>query len=172
MHTQSCIQTKPPSGQGLTLTLKGLCLATVITAPQAGYVLSIYVSAPVYVCVYACVGNTKYGVNSCRHTQHPVLMLYEFVCKVFEFFFSPLFSTFFQICVCANNWKTTTVPPTMLTEAEQLCLWRCLFVVDRQEMRSCWGLWLCAPEAYREARPGQEENTNRILASWSYGNKK
>ena len=46
---------------------------------------------------------------------------------------------------CATDWETTAVPPTMLREAEQLCLWRRLFVVvGRQEMRSCWGLWLCA----------------------------
>lgn len=44
--------------------------------------------------------------------------------------------------------------------------WRCLFVVvGRQEMRSCWGRWLCARKAYRRAGPGQEENTNHLLAS-------
>lgn len=42
--------TKPPSGQGLTLTLKGLCLAPVIATPQAGYVVRISMSMPQ--CVY------------------------------------------------------------------------------------------------------------------------
>lgn len=53
------------------------------------------------------------------------------------------------VCVCARalwfvsvwtNWVTTAAPATMLREAEQLCLWRRLFVVvvgGRQEMRSC-----------------------------------
>ena len=71
----------------------------------------------------------------------------------------------FLFFLCVNNWETTAVPPTMLREAEQLCLWRCLFVVvGRQEMRSCWGLWLCARRAYRRAGPGREENTNHLLA--------
>lgn len=42
---------------------------------------------------------------------------------------------------------------------EQLCLWRRLFVVvETQEMRSCWGLGLCAPPSLLKsrARPGGE----------------
>lgn len=40
-----------------------------------------------------------------------------------------------------------------------------VLVVGRQEMRSCWGLWLCAWKAYRRAGPGQDENTNHLLVS-------
>lgn len=92
-----------------------------------------------------------YGVNSYRHPRHTEL--HGFVCTGI-------------LVLCELLRKKTAVPPTMLTEAEQLCLWRRLFVVvGRQEMRSCWGFWLCAWKAYRRARPGQEQNTNHLLTS-------
>lgn len=49
------LHTKPPSGQGLTLTLKGLCLAPVIATPQTGYVVSISMSMPLCVYEHKCV---------------------------------------------------------------------------------------------------------------------
>ena len=157
-HTHTHTHTKPPSGQGLTLTLKGLCLAPVIATPQAGYVVSISTSTPLCVSWVRVCETTMYGVNSCRHPPHPELTV-TWVCVHMPF------GLFFCFFLCVNNWETTAVPPTMLREAEQLCLWRCLFVVvGRQEMRSCWGLWLCARRAYRRAGPGREENTNHLLA--------
>lgn len=83
-HTCTHTHTKPPSGQGLTLTLKGLCLAPVISTPQAGYVVSISTSLPV--CVYERVcRSTIYGVNSCRHPRHLMLIVTwvrAFVCAL------------------------------------------------------------------------------------------
>lgn len=131
--THSHIYTKPPSGQGLTLTLKGLCLAPVITTPQAGYVVCVSAT----LCVYE---TTMYGVNSCRHPRHAELNIARFVCaRVLWFVFV---------------W-TAAVSATMHRDTEQLCLcWYLFEAVGRQEMRSCWGLWLCARGAYRRAGPG------------------
>lgn len=157
-HTHLHMHTKPPSGQGLTLTLKGLCLAPVIATPQAGYVVCISTSLPlcVYECVcYVCVCVKRqcmaWTLADTQGTQS--WSSHGFVCACIV------------VCFCLNNYETTAVPPTMLREAEQLFLWRCLFVVlvGRQEMRSCWGLWLCVRRAYRRAGPGQEENTNHLL---------
>lgn len=153
--TQTYIHTKPPSGQGLTLTLKGLCLAPVIATPQAGYVVSIYVSAAV--CLWGCVCMRE--TQCMEWTPADTLSTQSWLSHGFT-------CTGILVCFCVNNWETTAVLPTMLTEAEQLCLLTCLFVVvGRQEMRSCWGRWLCARKAYRRAGPGQEENTNHLLAS-------
>lgn len=96
---------------------------------------------------------TIHGVNSCRHPRHQELIV-AWVCVRVR-------------CGLFFVWatETTAVPTTMLREAERLCLWRRLFVVvGRQEMRSCWGLWLRARRAYQRAGPGQEENTNHLLA--------
>lgn len=41
-----------------------------------------------------------------------------------------------------------------------VCLWRW----GRQEMRSCWGPWLCVHGAYHKAGPDWELNMNRLLA--------
>lgn len=98
---------------------------------------------------------TIYGVNSCRHPRHPELIVTRVCARVHHC------GLFF-----VNNWETTAVPPTMFREAEQSGLWRHLFVVvEREEMRSCWRLWLGAIRAYRRAGPGREENTNHLLAS-------
>lgn len=51
-HRQTDAHTESPSGQGLTLTLKGLCLAPVIATPQAGCAVSI--SASVCLRVQVC----------------------------------------------------------------------------------------------------------------------
>ena len=141
------MQTKPPSGQGLTLTLKGLCLAPAIATPQAGYVVSISTSTP------QCLWNHNVWSELLQTPSVPrANVALVCVCALWFVF-------------CVQNWETTTVSPTILREAEQLCLWRRLFVVfGRQEMRSCWGLRLCAYTAYRRAGPGHGENTNHLLA--------
>lgn len=77
MHTPSRIHThtKPPSGQGLTLTLKGLCLAPVIATPQTRYVVNISMSMPLCVLWAQVCETTMYGVNSCRHPWHLELVV-------------------------------------------------------------------------------------------------
>lgn len=73
MRAHTHLHTKPPSGQGLTLTLKGLCLATVIATPQAG---DVSTSTSMPLCVFMSVRVTiMYGVNSCRHPQHAELIV-------------------------------------------------------------------------------------------------
>lgn len=127
---QTHFHAKPPSGQGLTLTLKGLCLATVIATPQAGNVVSTSTSMPL--CVLMCV-TTMYGANSRRHPKHAGLS-HGFVrgCDA--------------VCLHANNWETTAVPPTkrtivpltvVLCACACVCARLCLMVLGRQEMRSC-----------------------------------
>lgn len=69
-YIRAHIQTQPPSGQGLTLTLKSLCFATVIATPQAGYAVSTSV-CEFYEpkCMFACI-NTMHGVHSGKQPQH------------------------------------------------------------------------------------------------------
>lgn len=87
-NTETCAPSythaeRPPSGRGLTLTLKGLCLAPVIAAPQAGYAASVSTSKALCCCVFfsfMSVSETAmYGVNSSRHPRHPVV----WVCGLF-----------------------------------------------------------------------------------------
>lgn len=152
VYTHTRTHTKPPSGQGLTLTLKGLCLAPVISTPQAGYVVSISTSLPV--CVYERVcRSTIYGVNSCRHPRHLVLIVtWVRVCVRWDLFLWEQLRS--SSSSTDNARRIGTIEP--LTAG--------LFVVvHRQEMRSCWGLGVCVRGAYGRAGPGQEENTNLLL---------
>lgn len=77
-HSHAHVHTKPPSGQGLTMTLKGLCLATVIATPQAGYVVSTSTLMPLCFFMSTSVRVTAmYGVNSCRYS---CMVTWGFVC--------------------------------------------------------------------------------------------
>lgn len=157
MRTHLHIHTKPPSGQGLTLTLKGLCLAPVIATPQAGFVVSISTSTPL--CVYerarVVCETATYGVNSRRHPRH-----LEPDCRM-------------GLCACVHCGLFFVWTTEKQQQFHRQCSGKqnnCAFdgvlfvVVGRQEMRSCWGLWLCARRAYRRAGPGRAENTNHLLA--------
>lgn len=113
----------------------------------------IYVSLPLCVYRHVCV-KAQCMEWTLANTQGNQIVTWFCVCLRIVFF------------LCVINSDATAVPPTMLREAEQLFLWQRLFVVVwRQEMRSCWGLWLRARRAYRRATPGHEENTNHLLAS-------
>lgn len=116
MRTHLHVHTKPPSGQGLTLTLKGLCLAPVIATPQAGFVVSISTSTPL--CVYerarvVCETANSWSELSQTPKAPRAWLSHGLVCMCALWF-----------VFCVNNWETTAVSPTMLREAEQLCLWR------------------------------------------------
>lgn len=65
------------------------------------------------------------------------------------------------VCFCGNNWEARAVPPT--NRIRTIVPLTVFVVVWRQEMRSCWGLWLCVHGAYRRKGLGQEENTNSLL---------
>lgn len=161
-HTNFHMNTKPPSGQGLTLTLKGLCLAPVIATPQAG--CDVCISTSLLLCVYefVCVKPQcmAWTLADTQGTQSWSSHGFECACIV--------------VCFCLSDYETTAVAPTMLKEPEQLFLWRRLFVVvGRQEMRSCWGLRLCARRAYRGAgaRPGGEYQSlirRPLLSLWKW----
>lgn len=150
-HTCFHIHTKPPSGQGLTLTLKGLCLAPVIAIPQAGYVVSISTSMCLWAQVCVKPQYIEWTLADTPGTQG--WLSHGFVC-----------ACIIVVCFFCEQLRNNSIQPTMLREAEQLCFWRRLFVVvEREEMRSCWGLWLGASRVYRRAGPGREENTNHLL---------
>lgn len=55
----------PPPGRGLTMTLKGLCLATVIATPQARVALRAHLRSVVHPGVFDVCSAAD--VNSCRH---------------------------------------------------------------------------------------------------------
>lgn len=63
--TPACVQMQTPSGWGLTLTLEGLCLRTVIATRQARYAASASVPASLCKCVF--VRLMRDG-NSRRHS--------------------------------------------------------------------------------------------------------
>ena len=155
MCTHLHIYTKPPSGQRLTLTLKGLCLAPVITSPQAGFVVNISTSTTlclgVRVCL--CVKPQYMGVNSCRHPRHPEPIV---------------------VWVCVHVpcglllWEPTAVPPTMLRGEEQLWLWwRCLWWWGHRKWDH--SLRLYAHRAYQGARPRGEYQSLISQPHWKPG---
>lgn len=133
MERQMCVRThlhtKPPSGQGLTLTLKGLCLATVIATPQAGDVVSTSTSMPLCV-FFEC---------ACNHNVWSELLQTPSACRA---------DCHMGLCACAmwfvyvrtteRQWQFHQLS----SETQNNCaFWRRLFVVvGRQEMRSCWGI--------------------------------
>lgn len=126
------IQTETPSGRGLTLTLKGLCLTTVIATPQARH--AACASVPASLCDGVFVCELSQTLSRDRHMG-------LFMCEQQRF--DP------QSSGKQNNCAFHVV-----------CLWRW----GRQEMRSCWGPWLCVHGAYHKAGPDRELNMNRLLA--------
>lgn len=76
------IQTETPSGRGLTLTLKGLCLTTVIATPQARHVACASVPASLCECVFVYLMR---DVNSRRRSV----------------------VTITWVCLCVNNSALT-----------------------------------------------------------------
>lgn len=69
-------------------------------------------------------------------------------------------------CFCANNWETTAVPPTTLREGENNCAFDgvCLWWWRHRKWDHAEGSGCVRRRAYWRAGPGQEENTNHLLA--------
>lgn len=113
----------------------------------------IYVYAIVCFMSASVCETTMYGVNSCRHPWHLKLVV-TWVCVHVR-------------CGCflseqlRNNSSSTNNAQRSRTIVPLNVF---VVVVVRQEMRSCWELWLCAHGAYRRAGPGRDKNTNHILA--------
>lgn len=130
------IHTKPPSGQGLTLTLKGLCLAPVIATPQAGFCCEhIYV---LWHCVFMSMGKRVWNHNTWGELlQTPSAPGADcrigFVCP-FALWFVSVWTTEKQRQLhqqCSERQNNCAFDGVLF-----------VVVVGRQEMRSC-SLALC-----------------------------
>lgn len=153
-HTHT--HTKPPSGQGLTLTLKVLCLAPVIATSQPGYVVSISTSRVLWARMCVCERNHNVCSELLQTPSTPRSWRSRGFCLHVHRGF----------CFCANNWETTAVPPTTLREGENNCAFDavCLWWWRHRKWDHAEGSGCVCRRAYWRAGPGQEENTNHLLA--------